>query len=629
MSLLIVIDITTKEKIRFLNNKILLLKMKLKKLQIIQIIITAVFIGLLSVPILLSIKKEPKKNVLAKNQLKEKAINLFGFYLEEVNENIGVEFIHQAPKLDHKLDHISPQIASVGASVSICDFNNDGWNDFYLTTSRYGSNNKLYKNMADGSFENVADELGIGDINIKGTGVSMGSVWADFNNDGFEDLFIYKWGKPELFINRQGKRFDNVSKIAGLANWVNSNSAIWIDYNNDGNIDLLIGGYYKKEINLWNLKNTLIMPESFEYANNGGTNYLYENQGDGTFKDVAQDKGLVSTKWTLAMGALDCNNDGYQDIFIANDYNVDELYLNLKGKGFDEIGKEAKIGYAPKSGMNVSIADIKNNGKFSIYISNITEMGILLQGNNLWEQVESTSSIEFDNNAGVFGVEIGGWSYGSQFGDLNNDGFQDLYLANGFVSAKKNNSYWYDYSKITGGHKSIISDASNWPAMEGRSQSGYQFNKVWINSKDGVFADVTEYVTDIPSYDSRAVAMVDLWNRGVLDVIVANQNGRVSILKNELSNGNNWIAIKLEGNISNKSAIGAKITLVWDNQSQSQLVSGGIGFSSQNQRRKHFGLGKSTKIDNIIIDWPSGVKQFIDSLKINNIHTIKEPTELN
>lgn len=594
----------------------------------IQFLVSAFFIVLLSVPIILSFESKPSVKNETSEQAKSAALNLFGFYLEEVNNQVGVEFIHQPPKLDSKLDHILPQIASVGASVSVCDFNNDGWNDFYLTTSKYGEHNALYKNLTDGSFENVADELGVGNINKRGTGVSMGSVWADFNNDGFEDLFVYKWGRPELFLNLKGKGFESISTSSGLPAWINSNAAIWFDYNNDGNIDLLIGGYYKEQIDLWNLENTVIMPESFEYANNGGRNYLLESRGDGTFKDVTFDKGLTSTKWTLAIGAMDFDNDGFQDLFIANDYSVDELYLNLDGKEFKEIGKESNIGYAPKSGMNVSMADVRNDGNFSIYVSNITEMGILLQGNNLWQPVGSGDQIEFKNNAGISGVELGGWSYGSQFGDLNNDGFQDLYLANGFISATKNNSYWYDYSKITGGNKSIISDAVNWPAIEGRSQSGYQINKIWVNSKEGVFADVTDYVSWIPPYDSRAVAMADLWNRGVLDVIVANQNNTVSVLKNHIQKGNNWIGVKLEGTISNKSAIGAKITLVWESNSQSQIISGGIGFSSQNQRVIHYGIGKSASIDKLIINWPSGIEQIIESLEINKIHNIKEGNEI-
>lgn len=594
----------------------------------IQILVGTFFIGLLSVPIILGIEAKPPVRKGMNEQSKASALELFGFYLEEVNDLLGVDFIHQPPKLDAKLDHILPQIASVGASVSVCDFNNDGWNDFYLTTSKYGEHNALYKNMSDGTFENVADELGIGNINKKGSGVSMGSVWADFNNDGFEDLFVYKWGKPELFLNHQGHGFENISSSSGLPSWINSNAAIWTDYNNDGNVDLLIGGYYKAQIDLWNLENTSIMPESFEYANNGGRNYLLENQGYGSFKDVTFESGLTSTKWTLAIGAMDFDDNGFQDLFIANDYSVDELYLNVDGTAFIEIGKESKIGYAPKSGMNVSLADVKNDGNFNIYVSNITEMGILLQGNNLWQPVGSDHQVKFENNAGILGVELGGWSYGSQFGDLNNDGFQDLYLANGFISATKNNSYWYDYSKITGGNKTIISDATNWPAMEGRSQSGYQLNKIWVNGKEGVFADVTEYVSGIQSYDSRAVAMADLWNRGVLDVIVANQNDNVAVLKNYAQAGNNWIAVKLEGTKSNRSAIGARITLYWDDQSQSQLISGGIGFSSQNQRGIHFGMGKSTEIDKLIIRWPSGAEQLIESLEVNKIHKIKEENEV-
>lgn len=593
----------------------------------IQIIVSAVFILLLGVPIFLDLRSKPIERKEQNAEVMAKAIELFGFFLEEVSAISKVDFVHKPPQLDSRLDHILPQIASVGASVSVCDFNNDGWNDFYLTTSKTGESNALYQNMQDGTFKDVGEEKNIGDLNKKGTGVSMGSIWADVDNDGWEDVFVYKWGKPDLYFNKQGERFKRATD-SGLPNWMNANSAIWFDYNNDGNVDLLIGGYYKEEINLWNLENTLIMPESFEYANNGGRNYLLENNGDGTFSDVTLSRGLTTTKWTLAIGALDVNDDGYQDLFIANDYSVDELYLNDYGKEFKEIGKNARIGYAPKSGMNVSLADVKNNGNFSIYVSNITEMGILLQGNNFWQPSSDGQEIAFKNNAGPLGVELGGWSYGSQFGDLNNDGFQDLYLANGFISATKNNSYWYDYSKVTGGNKSIISDATNWPAMKGRSQSGFQHNKIWLNQQGGVFADVTEYVSGIPPYDSRAVAMVDLWNRGVLDVIVANQNNTVSILKNQLANGNNWIAFDLEGSQSNASAIGAKVTLVWDAQSQSQIISGGIGFSSQNQRRAHFGIGQSAQVDKLIIQWPSGQMQEVDAPEINKVHEIKEKDEV-
>lgn len=581
---------------------------------------------MLAIPLLLELEAEALPERPANNEAaRKKSLDLFGFYLEDIAGQSGVDFVHHPPKLDARLDHILPSIASMGASVSVVDFDNDGWNDFYLTTSRQGEQNALYKNMRDGTFKNVAGELGVGDVNKRGTGVSMGSVWADINNDGWEDLFVYKWGKQELFINHEGKSFEHISEKAGFPEWINANAAIWFDYNNDGFVDLFIGGYYKEDINLWRLKNTLIMPESFEYAENGGRNYLLENRGDGTFLDVTFDRGLSSTKWTLAIGAVDLNDDGWQDLFIANDYSVDELYLNLDGKKFEEIGKETRIGYAPKSGMNVSMGDVRNDGRLSIYVSNITEMGILLQGNNFWQPMKNEQKLQYKNIAGSMGVELGGWSWSAQFGDLNNDGYQDLYLANGYISAAKNNSYWYDYSKVTGGNKTIISDALNWPAMEGRSQSGYQHNKVWLNSDGATFADVTDYVSNLPPYDSRAVAMADLWNRGVLDVIVSNQNQPVAILKNIQADDNNWISFKLEGTASNRSAIGAKVTLVWDGKSQTQVVTGGIGYCSQNQRALHFGIGKSTTIDKVIINWPVGEKeQVLPAMEINRLHKIKE-----
>ena len=591
-----------------------------------RIVTIIVFVSMLAIPLLLELEAEALPERPANNEAaRKKSLDLFGFYLEDIAGQSGVDFVHHPPKLDARLDHILPSIASMGASVSVVDFDNDGWNDFYLTTSRQGEQNALYKNMRDGTFKNVAGELGVGDVNKRGTGVSMGSVWADINNDGWEDLFVYKWGKQELFINHEGKSFEHISEKAGFPEWINANAAIWFDYNNDGFVDLFIGGYYKEDINLWRLKNTLIMPESFEYAENGGRNYLLENRGDGTFLDVTFDRGLNSTKWTLAIGAVDLNDDGWQDLFIANDYSVDELYLNLDGKKFEEIGKETRIGYAPKSGMNVSMGDVRNDGRLSIYVSNITEMGILLQGNNFWQPMKNEQKLQYKNIAGPMGVELGGWSWSAQFGDLNNDGYQDLYLANGYISAAKNNSYWYDYSKVTGGNKTIISDALNWPAMEGRSQSGYQHNKVWLNSDGATFADVTDYVSNLPPYDSRAVAMADLWNRGVLDVIVSNQNQPVAILKNIQADDNNWISFKLEGTASNRSAIGAKVTLVWDGKSQTQVVTGGIGYCSQNQRALHFGIGKSTTIDKVIINWPVGEKeQVLPAMEINRLHKIKE-----
>ena len=206
--------------------------------------------------------------------------NRFGFTLVESAKQRGVDFVHQGPTFDHKLDHIMPQVASMGAAVAVADFDRDGWPDFYVTNSADGSLNRLYRNQGDGTFKDVAGELGVADVNRAGTGVSMGAVWGDYDNDGYEDLFVYKYGRPELFHNDRGKGFTRVSEQAGLPAWVNANTAVWLDYDRDGRLDLFLPGYWSEDIDLSHLQTTRIMPESFEYAENGGRKYLFHNLGE-------------------------------------------------------------------------------------------------------------------------------------------------------------------------------------------------------------------------------------------------------------------------------------------------------------------------------------------------------------
>lgn len=589
-----------------------------------KIITTILFIGLLAGSALLS-----GKNLFSsdKNNLQREAQSLgqYGFYLEPVNKEAGINFTHLSPDVDPKLKPIERQIASMGASVSICDFDNDGWNDIYFTNSRTGSMNALYRNLHNGKFEDVSAQVGLADVNKKGTGVSMGAVWGDFDNDGYTDVLLYKWGRPELYKNEGGKKFTRVTEGSGLPAWLNANSAIWLDFDNDGLLDLFIGGYYNEQFHLDSLSTTKIMPESFRYANNGGRKYLFKNMGNGKFKDVTEEYGLHSTKWVLAAGAADFNGDGYPDLMVSDDYNTDEFYINDHGKRFIEKGKQAGIGDIPKSGMSVAFGDIDNSGITGIYTTNITEPGILIQGNNYWKPKSSFAQQPgFVNLARLSGIENAGWAYGSQFGDLNNDGYQDLYVANGFISAQKNTSYWYDYSKVTGGNAAIIGDAVNWPDMKGKSQSGYQQDKIWLNNSTGIFEDVSDKVCPPATYDGRAVAMVDLWNRGVLDVVVANQGNIPLVYKNLLKTDNHWIDFDLRGTKSNASAIGASVEIEWKGGRQSQVVTGGIGFSSQNQHRLHFGIGKNTTVDRVLIHWPSGLTTTLVKPPIDQLHLITE-----
>ena len=598
--------------------------------RLVRPLVVLMFAGMLATPYLMR-RFGPRAAAVAEAgvDVREK----YGFRLTESARAAGLAFTHEGPTLDPKLAHIMPQVASMGAGVSIVDVDRDGHLDVYVTNSREGSKNRLFRSRGDGTFEDVAERLGIADLNRPDTGVSMGAVWGDYDNDGFEDLLLYRWGRQELFRNVAGESFTRVEQADTLPSWANINTAVWLDYDRDGRLDVFLGGYYSERLNLWKLADTKIMPESFEYANNGGRKYLYRNLGGGRFEEVSARVGLSSTRWALAAVAADLRGTGYPDIFIANDYGVSELFVNEGGR-FREVGRETGVGYAPKSGMNASVGDVFNAGRFAIYVSNISEEGILLQGNNLWVPTGTQGGLpRYENMATSMGVALGGWSFGAQFGDLNNDGLLDIYLVNGYVSASREESYWYDYSKVAGGHEIVISDARNWPAMGRRSLAGYQPKKVWMNDGAGRFVDVAPMVGATDRHDGRAVAFADLSGRGVLDVLVANQKGPLLLYRNDVVPGRHWIAFDLEGGCdgdpgdarcTNRSAIGARVTVYWKGQQQVQEVSGGSGFCSQNQRALHFGLGDADAIEKVVVRWPSGRVNAIARPAVDRVHTLKE-----
>ncbi|MEZ5307827.1 MAG: CRTAC1 family protein [Pyrinomonadaceae bacterium] len=544
------------------------------------------------------------------------AMRQFGLYFTEKAKESGIDFKHTAPALDPKIQNIMPQIASMGAGAAVADFNNDGWADLYLTNSGRDSKNALYKNNKDGTFTEVGESAGVADFNREGA--SMGAVWGDYDNDGWEDLLVYKWGESLLFHNEKGERFTRV-ETAGFPKHANINAGIWFDYDRDGRLDIFLGGYFREDLDLWNLKDTKIMPESFEYAKNGGRNYLYRNLGDGRFEETAFKAGLDSTRWTLAASAADINKDGFADLFISNDYGVSELYINDQKGGFVDVSEKSGVGFAPKSGMNASFGDVLNNGSLAIYESNIYEEGNLLQGNNLWvPKSDSGQTPTYGNLAPGLGVENGGWSWSAQFGDLNNDGALDLFVANGYVSADRNGSYWYDFATVTGGNESIISDTKNWADMKGRSLSGYQVSRVWLNDGKGRFTDAAKTVGVRDEFDGRAVAFADFSNRGVLDVVVASQNAPLLLYRSEVASDRNWIEVDLVPK-ANESPIGTSVTIHWNGKKQTTEVFGGSGFCAQNQRRVHFGLGAGAKIDRAEIRWPDGTTQIFEIVPTNQI----------
>ncbi|MEO8619927.1 MAG: CRTAC1 family protein [bacterium] len=544
-----------------------------------------------------------------------------GFTLHDETAAAGIHFVHHRPTFDPQIAGVEPHVAALGAAVSVADFDDDGKPDFYLTNSRFGEPNALYHNRGDGTFEDVAQRAGLADVNRAGEGVSMGSVWGDIDNDGHEDLLVYRYGYLALFKNLGNGQFEDITERAGLRRWVNSNGAIWLDYDRDGLLDLYVTAYFR-DVDLWHLTTTRIMHNSFEFATNGGKNLLFHNLGGGKFADVSDAMHVGSTRWTLAAASADFNGDGWPDIYLANDYGPEELYLNDHGKRF--VPTTAGLESESKSGMSVALGDAFNRGQLDAFVSNISERGYLFQNNNL--RMNQLSTAGRFRNVAEGAIADAGWAWGAQFGDFNNDGANELFVANGFISASKQRNYWYAMSKIAGANTQFFEDAATWPPFGDASLSGYELSRVYINRGVAGWVDVARSVGATDDYDGRAVALADLSSHGAMDVIVANQNQPAVLYRDTPDSTNHWIAFKLIGTRSNRSAIGAEILLEAGDLRQRRIVDGGSGFASQNERRPHFGIGAHEWVDRVIIQWPSGAKQILLRPRIDGFVTVTEPS---
>ena len=543
-----------------------------------------------------------------------------GFVLKDETANAGIRFTHRRPTFDPKIAGIEPHVAALGASVSVTDFDDDGHVDLYFTNSRFGEPNALFRNRGDGTFEDVAASVGLADVNRPGEGVSMGAIWGDIDNDGREDVLVYRYGYPALYRNIGDSRFEDITTRAGLRRWVNSNGAIWLDYDRDGLLDLYVTTYFR-DVDLWHLTTTRIMHNSFEFATNGGKNLLFHNVGGARFEDVTDQAGVGSTRWTLAAASADFNADGWPDIYLANDYGPEELYLNDNGRRF--VLTTAGLESESKSGMSVTLGDAFNRGRLDAFVTNISERGYLFQNNNL--RLNQMREAGRFRNIAEGDIADAGWAWGAQFGDFNNDGTNELFVANGFISADREQNYWYSMSKIAGANARFFEDAATWPPFGNSSLSGYEPSRVYLNRGVAGWVDVAKQVGVTDLYDGRAVALADLSNRGAVDVIVANQNQPALLYRGYPDSTNHWITVHLVGTRSNRSAIGAEVLLEAGDLSQRRVVDGGSGFASQNDRRLHFGIGSREWVDRVVIQWPSGTRQVIARPPIDRIVTVTEP----
>lgn len=553
------------------------------------------------------------------------------FRLEERAAAKGIRFTHASARLDPKVRNIEVQIAGLGAAVSAFDADADGWCDLYATTSEFSKPNALFLNQRDGSFREAADAAGVAQLNIPGRGASMGSVWADLDNDGDADGLLYRYGFPALLKNELKETgqlaFRETTAAAGLERWMNCNGATFIDFDSDGLLDVFLTGYFREDVDLWNLKSTKIMQESFEFAKNGGRNFLYRNLGGLRFEDVSATHLPDSTRWTLAAVAADLNADGWQDLYIANDYGPEEFLVNRSGKRF-ELARGAGLEESSKSGMAVTLGDVQGTGSLGVYVTNISKTGYLFQGNNLRLN-------RLDGGAGFVNVAEGevldcGWSWGAQFGDFDNDGRPDLVVLNGFISADSDRDYWYAMTKLGGAQGDLVEDAANWPEQGSRSLSGYERSRLLLNestAKRVKFRDVAQAAGLNDLLDGRAAALGDFRHAGALDIAIANQRAPLLYYENRPDPERSWIQLELVGTRSNRDAIGARVEIRFGEQRCAGVVLAASGFCAQNERALHFGLGAARRVDEARIRWPSGTEQVLKDLAGGTRHRIEEPKQ--
>jgi len=549
-----------------------------------------------------------------------------GVVFVDVAAEAGISHRHVKPALDPRVENIMPWLSSVGAAVAAGDYDDDGWVDLFVTNSRKGESNWLYRNNGDGTFTDLAVTAGLAGGNDDG-GVCMDAVWADLDNDGRLDLYVVRWGRDLVYRNDGDGTFTDVTaeRIPGGTPWANGNAVVAFDYDRDGRLDLYVGNYFR-DVDLWRLETTYIMHDSFETARNAGRNFLYHQQPDGTFHEVAQSMGVDDTGWTLAVGHADLNNDGWPDLYVANDFGPDQLFVNDGAGGFTNVSDEA-IGYDTRKGMNVDFGDFNNDGWLDIYVTNITTAEYLKEGNMLWRNngPDETGLTRFMDVSPESHTYNGGWGWGAKFLDHDNDGDLDLFSVNGFISAGEE-SYWYDLASWSVLGKDPA-DALNWPTIGDRSFSGYEPFRFWRNDGHESFTETAHELGLASVRDGRGIACLDYDNDGDVDLFVANQGQSPHLFQNRSDNGRHWLTVGLVGDPAtgaNADAIGARVTAVAGGQPQIRERDGGNGYSGQSDPRVHFGLGSNERVDLLEVRWPDGGVQYLENVPGDRIVEIEQ-----
>ena len=510
----------------------------------------------------------------------------------------GIKFVHFKGNKG-----ISINREEFGPGVCVADFDRDGWQDIYFVNGRdlynrgISVSNALYRNNGDGTFTDVTERAG-----VPGTGYGLGCVWGDFNNDGFPDLFVTQYGRNVLYRNNGNGTFTDVTDKAGVAGTESGafhSGATFFDYDRDGWLDLYVGSYVALgDKRYCQLGDVLSSCAPSEYR--GSPDALYHNNRDGTFTNVTAAAKIYQPEGkNLSVAAADYDDDGWPDLFVANDGLNAYLYHNEHNGTFRETGLVSGMALTAQgrvmAAMCISLGDYDNDGRLDLYISDFQR-----SSDHLWHNEGKGLFDEVSDQAGITRPTRDVLSFGGGFFDYDNDGWLDLFIANGHV----------------------------YPEVEQATPGIHykQINSLFHNEGNGRFADVgklagTGFGT---AYVGRGVAFADLDNDGFLDVVVANNGDPPLLLHNSGGNGNHFLNFRLLGTKSNRDAMGARIRVVAGTTSQIREIAGGGSYLSQSDLRANFGMGKAKRAETVEVAWPSGLRQVFRNVEADKFYVVEE-----
>jgi hypothetical protein len=517
----------------------------------------------------------------------------------------GIRFVHQKGSRG-----VPTILEEAGPGVCVSDFDSDGFPDIYFvnggisSSERGGSRNALYRNQRDGTFRDVTDQAG-----VPGTGYGLGCVWGDYDNDGRPDLYVTQYGKNVLYHNNPDGTFTDVTVKAHVDGTdfgtMFHSGATFFDYDRDGFLDLYAGGYVefgpksKQACSLGYIVEASCPPSVYP----GSPAVLYRNNGDGSFTNVTKAAGIFQPKGkNLSVAAHDYDNDGWPDLFVANDGVEFYLYRNQRNGTFKESAFDAGIALLPDgaamAAMCISFGDFDNDGRFDLYVSDFQDVP-----DHVWRGDGKGFFEEVTDRIGIAGPTKKVLSFGGGFFDYDNDGALDLFIANGHV-----------YQGVEKTRPGVTYK---------------QFNLLFHNERNGKFAAAASTGGDgfaVP-YLGRGAAFADFDNDGNVDVVVANSGEAPLLLLNGGGAGNHFLNVKLVGSKSNRDGMGARVKVTTSGVTLVREIAAGGSYLSQSDLRAHFGLGPAVRVERLEVLWPSGRTQAFTDVDADQFLRVSEGSD--